>query len=178
MCLEADQTSISVTFQRLKLSHPINGPGADSGPLVAVSDLSNIFAMAMADSLFGEEAITVWIRCFPCHGRVTRIPIEHEGARRHCRECSRGLCGGCCVAGKFIFKYKSDAALASFFSGLVQGLVHRLAVWRRVVESPEIKTAHQARSENPCQRDAALQDFSLLIEAEICVELITFHAEP
>ena len=173
---QANRVAISIPFEGGKLSCPVDDALAYGCPVVVFSLLDYIFAVAVPDSIFGQQVVCVGIRYFPATGGVARIPIKHKETRSHTSQNSGRFRSGCGVAGRFVLQKQDDATLAGFFRNLLQSVVHCVPVGTLVFQSPEIETAHTIGTKTLGQRDAAFQNFILLSVGEAGFKLIPLFA--
>ena len=83
-----------------------------------------------------------------------------------CGEGCRSFAAGGGVALEFVFEDEEDVLLGGFFCGFLEHIVDGGAVGRDVVEAPEIEAADLVGAELLGERDAAFEDFVLVMEAD------------
>src|SRR5258708_31399554 len=132
--------------------------------------------MHVADTILGQKIVAIRIRSLAAFTGIAGIPIEQQVRRLDRLQRPRSFGAGAGIARHLIFQHQRDALLAGFAGGIEQFGVNVFAIWRLIVKPPEIKTAYAVSLESPCQLDAALQNFILLIKGEAGVELIALGA--
>src|SRR5262249_5519000 len=133
--------------------------------------------MTVTDTVFWQQIIAIWIWFLAMLGCVARVPVEHQMRRLNFAKKLCCLRAGSRVACHFIFQHENNVLLACLVRGLKQLIVHRLAIWRGIVESPEIEAADPVGVEGFCHLDASLQGLVLLLESKVGVEFVALGAE-
>src|SRR5258708_14969455 len=96
------------------------------------------------------------------------------------RDGSKNFCSfrrGRAVASRLIFQKQNYVFLGRLFRGAAQFFIHGRAIWRLILEAPEIEETHAVGVEGLRQFDAALEDFVLLLERKVGVKLAALRTE-
>src|SRR5271165_4498987 len=80
MRLQADGIVIALLLQRSELPHPVDDASAHWLPLVLAARLAlHVFAVAMSDSLLGQQVVAGRIGDVAGEGPgIPRVPVQHE----------------------------------------------------------------------------------------------------
>src|SRR5580704_6710786 len=164
---------VSVVLQRGELPSPINQPAAHRRPFVilAISFFRDVFAVAMPNPLFRQQRISIRVGSLSARGSVAWIPVQQEILRFHCiKDFRRFHCRGR-VARRFVFEQQRHALLPCQQRIREQPFVHSRSKRRRLFKTPKIEAAYAVRLKRFRQRDASVEDLTLLSKCEISVEL-------
>src|ERR1700693_2996669 len=169
---QTDPETITVTLERLELSHPVDDPGSHRRPVVIlVAFFHSVFAMTVADPALRQKIVAIRKRFFAASCSVSRIPVQHEKGRLDRIQNLGGLSSSGGIQAGIILQQQGDAFLTRFVGRLQELLIDRSAIWLLVIQSPEIEAAHAIGLEGLGQLDGMLQHFVLLIESEVGMEV-------
>src|SRR4051812_34628406 len=144
MSFEASGELVALLLERAELAGPIDGAISHSSPFLSSAGclFLNVLAMYVTDAIFRQLVITVGISVLSAHSRVARIPVDHEVARLHSSEQTRGFGSGCGVAGVLILENQNDVLLRGFVCSLAHFVVDCSTIRTLIVQPPKIEDAN------------------------------------
>src|SRR6267154_6134804 len=172
MSFEAHPVVITIALERPVLACPIDDASSHGRPIVSFVLLYRILRVAVTNAVFGQKIIAVGIRRLTAGRGISRIPVEHEMGRLYGTQNlgSFGPRGG--IETGIIFQKQDNTLLARFVGGLQQPFIYGSTIWNLILQPPEVEAAHAISAEGFRHCDGALQNFVLLIEGEVCVEIV------
>src|ERR1039458_5141746 len=76
--LKAHGEVVAVALERLELASPLNHSSAHRRPVVPLSLLDCIFAVAVTNAFLGQQIVAIWVWNFAAGGGIARVPVQHE----------------------------------------------------------------------------------------------------
>ena len=146
----------AVGLERFELPCPVDDASAHRCPIVVLTFFHRVFAVTVADAVFGQMTVAIGIWNFAALSCVAWVPHQHEVRRIHSSQHIRGFgrCSG--VASVFVLEEQSNAILPCLLSSAPQHFIHRISIRCRIIKPPEIETSHELRTQRFCQCNTAL----------------------